>query len=890
MSKTGTTSRAKSGTTPLMEQYLAIKAKYQDMILLYRMGDFYETFYEDAQIISRVLGIALTKRSHGKVADVPLAGFPYHALNDYLPKLVQAGYKVAICEQVEDPRLAKTVVKREVVEVVTPGTALSEKLLDHRFSNYLAAVYLDSGRAGISFSDFSTGEFFLTELEEADLLNYLQDISPREILLPGSETERLAPLLKERVGALISPVEDWIFSLQFARDVLLEHFQIRSLKAFGVDESGPGLVAAGAILHYGRENFPNQLAHIIRLTHIPSGDTMILDATTRRNLEIIQPLMGEHREGTLISILDETQTPMGARLLKFLVMHPLICLKPLKERLARVAYFYHRRELRLALREHLGQIGDLERLFTRISAGRATPRDLIQLKNSLQQIQPIRQLVQQDQAPQLEPYRRQLDALEEVVALINRAIVDNPPLTLTEGNIIKEGFDARLDEYRHISRTGKQWIVDLQARERERTGIPSLKVGYNKVFGYYLEVTRPHLDKVPQEYIRKQTLANAERFITPELKSFEEKVLTAEEKMAELEYQLFQQIRQEVIQYGGSIQRNARLLAELDCWSNFAHIAEKYHYVEPELDEGEAIDIEEGRHPVVERLLPPDQPFIPNDTHLSNSKTQIMVITGPNMAGKSTYLRQVGLIVLLAQIGCFVPARRAHIGLIDRIFTRVGASDNLAFGESTFMVEMLETANILHNATPRSLILLDEIGRGTSTFDGLSIAWAVTEYLHNHQPVRAKTLFATHYHELTELATLYPRIKNYKVSVKEYGDQVVFLHRIEPGGMDNSYGIHVAQMAGLPREVVERAREVLRNLEANELSPTRLPRLARRRPGSQVDRNQLSIFDALKPSPVEEALKQLDINRLSPLEALIKLDELKKLIPENTPPTAPPKK
>ncbi|RMG61437.1 MAG: DNA mismatch repair protein MutS [Calditrichaeota bacterium] len=872
-----------------MEQYLAIKAKYQDMILLYRMGDFYETFYQDAQIISRVLGIALTKRSHGKVADVPLAGFPYHALNEYLPKLVQAGYKVAICEQVEDPKLAKTVVKREVVEVVTPGTALSEKLLDHRFNNYLAAVYLDGGRAGISFSDFSTGEFFLTELPEADLLHYLQEISPREILVPSSEASRLEPLLKERVGALISPLEDWIFSLQFARDVLLEHFQIRSLKAFGIQEAGPGVVAAGAVLQYGKENFPNQLAHIVRLSLIPAGDTMILDATTRRNLEITQPLMSQRREGTLISILDETRTPMGARLLKFLVTHPLIRLAPLKERLARVSCFFQRRELRQALREHLGQIGDLERLFTRLSAGRATPRDLIQLKNSLKQIQPIRQLLEKETPPELATYRQQLDGLGEVVALIEKAIVDNPPLTLTEGNIIKEGFDARLDEYRQISRTGKQWIVELQARERERTGIPSLKVGYNKVFGYYLEVTRPHLDKVPEDYIRKQTLANAERFITPELKDFEEKVLTAEEKMAELEYQLFQQIRQQIVGYGKAIQRNAGLLAELDCWTNFAHIAEKYQYVEPEVNEGEEIFIEAGRHPVVERLLPPDQPFIPNDTHLDSTDTQIMVITGPNMAGKSTYLRQVGLIVLLAQIGCFVPARQARIGLVDRIFTRVGASDNLAFGESTFMVEMLETANILHNATPRSLILLDEIGRGTSTFDGLSIAWAVTEYLHNHQPVRAKTLFATHYHELTELASIYPRIKNFKVAVKEYGDQVVFLHRIEPGGMDNSYGIHVAQMAGLPREVVERAREVLQNLEANELSPTRLPRLARRRPGSQVDQNQLSIFDVLKPSPVEEALQKLDINQLTPLQALIKLDELKKLIPENSSPAEPSK-
>ncbi len=867
-------------TTPLMEQYLAIKAKYKDMILLYRMGDFYETFYEDAKIISRVLGIALTRRSHGKVADVPLAGFPYHALDAYLPKLIKAGHKVAICEQVEDPKKAKTVVKREVVEVITPGTALSEKILDNRSNNYLAAVYVQEETAGISYCDVSTGAFYISEIPVTDLLNYLQEIDPKELLMSQAQEDLLGRLLGNRLAAIRTRMDDWVFTYQFAYERLTQHFGTPNLKGFGAEAYPLGIVAAGGILQYVEENYQSRLAHIRRLSVIAANEVMILDETTRRNLEITASLMGGGRQGTLLAILDHTLTPMGSRLLKHWIVHPLIKAKSIQERLDRVSAFFENQSLMETVRRHLEHIADMERLLARISTGRANPRDLVALKTALTFIQPIRQALQDADDPRLSSFL-ELEEVNDVIDLLERAIVENPPQTLTEGNIIKEGFHTELDELRLISRQGKDYIVALQQKEREKTGIPSLKIGYNKVFGYYFEVTKTHQNKVPDYFIRKQTLTNAERYITPELKEFEEKVLSAEEKMASLEYELFQQVRQQIAARGAAIQKNAQLIAELDCIANFAYIAHHYQYARPEITEGTELHITEGRHPVVERLLPPDQPFIPNDTHLDHQNVQIMIITGPNMAGKSTYLRQVGLIVLLAQIGSYVPARAATIGVVDRIFTRVGASDNLAFGESTFMVEMLETANILNNATPRSLILLDEIGRGTSTFDGLAIAWAVTEYIHNTTEISAKTLFATHYHELTELATLYPRIKNYKVSVKEYGDQVIFLRKIEPGGMDNSYGIYVAQMAGMPREVVDRAREVLMNLEANELRPNHHGGLARRRRGMQVDPNQLSLFDVLKSSPVEDELQKIDINRLTPLEALLKLNELKEMVRSN---------
>ena len=870
--------RNDNATTPLMEQYLSIKAEYPDMVLLYRMGDFYETFYEDARTIARVLGIALTKRAHGKSADVPLAGFPYHALDNYLPKLVQAGHRVAICEQVEDPKLAKTVVKREVVEIVTPGTALSEKLLDHKSNNYLASVYLQGAQCGVAYGDFSTGEFYLSEVPLENLVNYLQEISPKEILVPRNLNEPLRQSFDKKIAAIITPLDDWIFTHKFAYETLTVHFRTPNLKGFGAESFKLGVTAAGAMLHYSRENFQNELGHVQKLAVITADDFMILDPSTRRNLEITNPIIGQDREGTLLSILDATVTPMGGRRFKQMITHPLVSLEKILERLERVEAFFKDSRLRKALRERMGEISDLERLLGRIATGRASPRDLVTLKNALEHIRPVREALAKAGHEQLAFFSQNLQDVDAVVELIAGAITDEPPQNITEGGIIREGFNGELDELREISREGKSWIANLQRSEKEKTAIPSLKIGYNKVFGYYFEVTKTHQDKVPDYFIRKQTLVNAERYITPELKELEEKVLGAEENMAVLEYELFQEIRLQVAGWGAAIQQNARLIAELDCLAGLAHVAELNRYVRPQVDTGEEIVIEGGRHPVVEQLLPPDEPFIENDTELANSSTQIMVITGPNMSGKSTYLRQVGLIVFLAQIGSFVPATRARIGIVDRLFTRVGASDNLAFGESTFMVEMLEAANILNNATSRSLVLLDEVGRGTSTFDGLSIAWAMTEYLHHHKKIAAKTLFATHYHELTELAMLYPRIKNYRVAVQEYEDHVVFLRKIEPGGMDNSYGIYVAQMAGLPSAVVERAREVLHNLEGNELTPNRTPRLGKRRDGSATDQNQLSLFDMRQPSAVEDELRKIDINNLTPIEALLKLQELRQML------------
>lgn len=861
-----------------MEQYLAIKAKYKDVVLLYRMGDFYETFYEDARIISRVLGIALTKRSHGKTAEVPLAGFPYHALDAYLPKLIQSGHKVAICEQVEDPKLAKTVVKREVIEVVTPGTALSEKLLDQKSNNYLAAVLMDGDRCGISYCDISTGEFYVSELSPDRMLDYFQQIAPKEILVASGEYENFVSLFHNRVTGILSKLDDWIFSKTYGYEILRDHFRTPNLKGFGIEELSLGITAAGAIFHYVKENYQSKISHLSRIAYLALDDYMVLDATTRRNLEITSTIIGQGKEGTLISILDKTVTPMGGRLLKRWIIHPLVRLPMIHERLAKVDAFYRQPELLDKSRELMGQIADLERLLSRVSTGRANPRDMVVLKNSLKLTHPLIQLLQSQTDASLTSYVDQLENLETIIDFIDHSIIDDPPINLKEGGIIKEGYHRELDELRTISREGKDWLVKVQQAEREKSGISSLKLGYNKIFGYYFEVFKTHQEKVPDYFIRKQTLVNAERYITPELKEYEEKILGAEEKINDLEYGLFQEVRERVGREGAGIQRNAELIAELDCLAGLAKVARENGYVKPLVDDSTRISITCGRHPVVEKLLPPDEPFIENDSLLDNPDTQIMILTGPNMAGKSTYLRQVGLICLMAQLGSFVPAKEAQIGVVDRIFTRVGASDNLAFGESTFLVEMLETANILNNATPRSLIILDEIGRGTSTYDGLSIAWAMTEFLHNRKEVAAKTLFATHYHELTELEMLYPRVKNFKVIVKEVEDSVLFLRKIEPGGIDNSYGVHVAQMAGLPREVVERAREILHNLEANEISPNRMPRIARRRPGRQVDRNQMNLFDILQKSPIEKELEKVDPNKLTPLEALLKLNELKEMI------------
>ncbi len=867
----------KQKTTPLMEQYLNIKAEYKDVLLLYRMGDFYETFYEDAKTIARVLGIALTKRAHGKTADVPLAGFPYHALDNYLPKLLKAGIRVAICEQVEDPKLAKGVVKREVVEIATPGATLSDKLLDSKANNFLIAVYYDQKNCGMAVADVSTGTFWTSEFPTTQLADNILRYQPREVLISEKHFDELEKLCGRRLNAIITKRENWIFNREYAYDVLLSHFKSHSLKGYGVDDMEHGISAAGAVIQYITENYKARLEHFVSLQAVNLSRYMVLDESTRRNLEIAHSFADDNRY-TLLNVLDNTSTPMGGRLLKVWLQHPLLDKKEILERQAVVSALVSRDSLLKELVNLLGGVFDMERLLGRIATGRANGRDMVQLKNSVGVLKPLQKALRESKEKALEKLAKGFFDLSGVEKEIGLAIVDNPPQTLQEGNLIKKGYNKELDELKSISEKGKDWLLQYQRKEREKTGITSLKVNFNKVFGYYLEVTNVHKEKVPDDYIRKQTLVNAERYITPELKEWEDKILGAEDKIKSLEYELFQGLREKVGAFTREIQENSRQVAYLDCLQSLAQAAVENNYHKPKIADGEKLIIRQGRHPVVEKNLPPGEDFIANDCMLDTKDQQIWIITGPNMAGKSTFLRQVGLIVLMAQIGSYVPADEAGIGIVDRIFTRVGASDNLALGESTFLVEMNETANILNNATDRSLILLDEIGRGTSTFDGLSIAWSVAEYIHSTPHLKSKTLFATHYHELTELAMLFPRIHNYNVAVEEYGDQVVFLRKIVPGGTDNSYGIYVAQLAGLPAELIERAKEILANLEANELSPTtKKPRLAQRRPGRQVDTNQMSLFAAQRESKVEKELEDIDINNLTPLQALQKLSELKQM-------------
>jgi DNA mismatch repair protein MutS len=868
----------KNVRTPMMEQYLKIKAEYQDTILLYRMGDFYETFFDDAKTISKELGIALTKRAHGKSADVPLAGFPYHALDNYLYKLVQAGHRVAICEQVENPKLAKGVVKREVIEVVTPGATLSEKLLDHKSNNFLAALAFSEKNIGLALSDISTGEFYAAEIKTEELVEQMFAFQPKEILVSASQSDDLSTFITGHLPAIITKRDDWMFNYDYAHDLLLNQFQSHSLKGFGVDQLPAAICAAGAIINYLQENYKSSLEHIRKLQVINLSEFMILDEATRRNLEIKDPLR-ENRDGrTLMEVIDVTQTAMGGRLLRKWINQPLRIAKEINRRLDLVEELYLRRDIQDDLQTILKNCPDMERLIGKVATARANGRDLIFLKNSLSIIPQLKKRITESNLPGLKKTVSQLHELGKIIMLIEKAIVDDPPLTLSDGGVIKRGYSEELDQIYDIAHHGKEWLISQQEQERNRTGISTLKINYNKVFGYYIEITKANLDKIPAEYIRKQTLVNAERYITPELKEMEEKILSAEDKMNSLEYNLFIKIRETVSAETEKIQMNSNLIAFLDCICSYAVVAVENDYVRPGISAETILHIKKSRHPVVEKFMQPGEEFVPNDVSLNPNDEQIWIITGPNMAGKSTFLRQVGLIVFMAQIGSFVPAEEAQIGLVDRIFTRVGASDNLARGESTFLVEMNETANILNNATDHSLVLLDEIGRGTSTFDGLSIAWAVSEYLHNEKTIQAKTLFATHYHELTELAILYPKIKNYNVTVEEWDNKIIFLRKIIPGGTDNSYGIHVAQMAGLPRTVIERAREILTNLEANELSPNRMPKLAKRHAGREVDKKQVSLFSGSEISPLETELKSIDLNKLTPLDALIKLNELKKML------------
>lgn len=865
--------------TPLMTQYAKIKAQYPDTILLFRVGDFFETFEEDAKIASKVLGITLTRRANGAADDVPLAGFPFHALDTYLPKLVRAGYRVAVCEQMENPKLAKGIVKREVIEVITPGVAFSEKLLDHKKNNYLLSIYIYDEIAGISFCDISTGEFYVYEIKSDQIEQQIELISPTEILIQKKNKDFINSLVQKiNPNIRITKIDDWVFNYEYAQELLLMQFKTVNLKGFGIDKLTAGIVSSGVILNYLQETQKANLTHLNKISLYNPSDYMILDHSTKRNLEIIFSMQDSGREGSLISILDKTETSMGGRLLKKWISSPLKKLEPILARQEAVEELLNNREIRKKIIEELKEIGDLERLISKICTGRANPREIINLKTSLKRIPNIKNLLSSIKGDTLINLREKLTSLNQIIDKIEIAITDNPPLNIADGGVIKNNYSPELDELRDISINGKDWIANLQKSEREKTGISSLRVSYNKVFGYYIEVSNANKDKVPSYYMRKQTLVNSERFITPELKEYEEKILNAEEKIYELESQLFNELRLFIANEAEAIQNNARLIAMLDCFISFAECAEQYNYTRPLITDSTKIKIIDGRHPVVERVLPLGEKFNPNSCELDNEDTQIIILTGPNMAGKSVYLRQVGLIVLLAQIGSFVPAKSAEIGLVDRIFTRVGASDNISAGESTFLVEMQEAANILNNATANSLILLDEIGRGTSTFDGISIAWAVTEYLHENPEVAAKTLFATHYHELNEMAEIFPRIKNYKVEVREYDDKVIFLHKVNPGRADHSYGIQVAQMAGLPQFVTNRAKEILNNLESKELTPYEIKKekLAKIQ---RID-NQISLFE-FKDDKLREELKGLEVDNLTPIEALNKLNELKKKITED---------
>ena len=868
-----------------MAQYARMKDQHKDAILFFRMGDFYETFGDDARLVSRVLGITLTARNSGSGGGdkTPLAGVPYHAVEKYIAELVGSGYKVAVCEQVEDPKKARGVVKRDVVEVVTPGTSMLAQTLDPGENNYMVALTFDQDVYGLAFLDLSTGEFRAAELDEDDLLSELNRLDPAEAIVSYDRAEQAEALLEPHFPDIaISRLEEWAFSYDHGLQTLLDHFEVLTLKGFGCDEMTAGVSAAGGMLVYLRETQKNRLAHLRTMARYDVSDAMLMDTSTQRNLELITSLRDGGREGTLLSVMDRTYTPMGARFMRQAITRPLVSVDTVLSRQEGVAELYEAHETRDGFAGHLKSMGDMERLAARVGSERANARDLIALKQALHVIPVIKNTLAGLKAGLLAGLRDGLRELKPLAEKLDRALVDDPPLSLTEGGLIRAGYNKDLDDLRVISSGGKRWIAELQQKERERTGIQSLKVDYNRVFGYYIEVTKPNLHRLEGEYIRKQTMRNAERFITPELKEYEEKILGAEEKIGELEYALFLELREEVASGLGDIQGNARAIAQLDFLTALAELAVQNDYVAPEIDDGSVLEIDDGRHPVVEQLLQ-GEPFVPNDTRLDSRTRQIALITGPNMAGKSTYLRQVGLIVLMAQVGSFVPARSARIGIVDRIFTRVGASDNLARGESTFLVEMNETANILNNATPDSLVLLDEIGRGTSTYDGLSIAWAVTEYLHNTPGRTAKTLFATHYHELIELASSLDRIANYNVAIREQADQIVFLRKVMPGGSDRSYGIQVARMAGLPRSVIERARVILANLEDDDPAPDGRGGEDGGSGGSgesdtagtphhgkpKVDGGdyQLSLFVPAN-HPVVEDIKELDLDLMTPVEAM----------------------
>jgi DNA mismatch repair protein MutS len=864
-----------------MAQYLAVKKQYPDKVIFFRMGDFYEMFFEDAKVAHEVLGLALTSRGEHLNEKVPLAGFPYHALDQYLDKMVKAGYQVAICEQVEDPKQAKGVVKRDVVEVVSAGTSLTEGALTDTENRFLVSTAQADGVAALAQADITTGELTVSIMPQERYHDRLIAIAPTEIIHPASSTEMPGPF-PPGIDPVITPLDDWIFAVDHAEEILKDHFKVLSLKGFGLDGETAAISAAGAALFYMQEHQKRDLAHIREMSIERQEAGMILDAPTRRNLELIEPMSpSASRTGTLYGVLDKTATPMGKRLLRRWLERPLLDTYEINRRLDAVGKLLDDRRLRTELGKLLAQLTDLERSVARISLGRANGRDLQALRFSLEKLPDVKDYLPDDKGL-LGELKAKFILLPKVSDDIAKNLVESPPLSIRDGGLIRDGIHGELDELREITRSGKGWIHAQQEKERSNTGIPSLKIGFNRVFGYYIEVTKVHADKVPPDYIRKQTLVNSERYITPELKEMESRVLGAEEKIKNLEYELFEELRRRVTERSAEIQTNARLLAVLDVLCCFAAVAAEENYNRPDVHEGEEIEITDGRHPVVEKLLPAAEKFVPNDLKMDRETDRFLLVTGPNMAGKSTYLRQVGLIVLMAQAGSFVPAKSAGIGIVDRIFTRVGAQDNLVGGESTFLMEMHEAANILHNATHKSLILLDEVGRGTSTFDGMSLAWAIVEYLETNTKLQARSLFATHYHELTELEQLFEGVKNLNVAVKQWGDEISFLRKILPGAAGASYGIQVARLAGLPQEIIERAKEILSDLEERELTPQRQSVRGKTADVARQSEPQLNLF-IRHVSALEEALKKLDVNNMTPVQALQWLAEQKKKLDGDSP-------
>jgi len=866
--------------TPMLKQFIAIKEQHPDKLLLFRMGDFYETFFEDAKIASKILGITLTARNKKADNPIPLAGFPYHALNNYLDKLVKQGLKVVICEQIEDPKKAKGLVKRGITDIITPGSIIDEKLIDSIDHNYLSAIYIEQKSKIIGFAviDASTGDFIFTELGKDELKNEILRLKPSEIVVQDDNIEEILTSFNIVYEPTITVFDSWYFDPEEAERALLNHFGTTTLEGFGAQDKLFATTAAGAVLSYLKSLKNNDLKHIGKMQFYSIKNYMQLDEVSRRNLELIKSIRYNSSFGSLISILDETETPMGARKLRDWLLNPLLDKKKIELRLNAVQELKENFSLRNDIRNLFKTIGDLSRVLGKIGTKRMNPREAIALKNYLETASILSEILSKFENEFIHSLQLDIADYSNIIELINSTIMEEPPILITEGNIIKNEYNSDLDELREVSKNGKSWIARLENEEKKKTGISSLKVNYNRVFGYYIEVTSRYKDKIPEYYIRKQTLVNSERYISPQLKEFEAKVLGAEERIKNLEYELFIEIREKLYKEIGPIQKYVEVVAIIDVLANLAQLAYKNNYVKPEFNDEGYIDIKQSRHPVIEKILK-DEEFIPNDIQMNNKDNQISLITGPNMAGKSTYLRQVGLLAIMAQMGSFIPVASADMPIFDKVFTRVGASDNLAMGQSTFLVEMIEAANILNSATPNSLILFDEIGRGTSTFDGLSLAWSIVEYIHNNSKISAKTLFATHYHELTELETILPRVKNFNIVVKEWNDKIIFLRKIERGSADQSYGIQVARLAGVPDKVIKRAKQILHNLEEHEISPQGLSSTAKKElPNYHA--NQLDIFDAIiekseDKNKILETIRNLDVNKLTPIEAINKLSELK---------------